>query len=109
MIDIHNHILFDIDDGAKTIEASVQMCRDAYKNGIEHIVLTPHFVKFSDIESFVEERDNKIFDNTKFLSIFFREHIKKLAYWIFMQKGLRGGYPHATNDQESADPPKIFF
>lgn len=62
MIDIHNHILFDIDDGAKTIEASLQMCRDAYKNGIEHIVLTPHFVKFSDIESFVEARDNKIFE-----------------------------------------------
>ncbi len=62
MIDIHNHILFDIDDGAKTIEASVQMCRDAYKNGIEHIVLTPHFVKFSDIEDFVEARDNRIFE-----------------------------------------------
>lgn len=62
MIDIHNHILFDIDDGAKTIEASVQMCRDAYENGIEHIVLTPHFVKFSDVESFVGERNNKIFE-----------------------------------------------
>jgi protein-tyrosine phosphatase len=62
MIDIHNHILFDIDDGAKNIEASVQMCRDAYENGIEHIVLTPHFVKFSDIENFLEERDNKIFE-----------------------------------------------
>lgn len=62
MIDIHNHILFDIDDGAKTIETSVQMCRDAYENGIEHIVLTPHFVKFSDVENFVEERDNKIFE-----------------------------------------------
>ena len=62
MIDIHNHILFDIDDGAKTIEASVQMCRDAYENGIEHIVLTPHFVKFSDIEGFVEARDNRIFE-----------------------------------------------
>ena len=38
------------------------MCRDAYENGIEHIVLTPHFVKFSDIESFVEARDNRIFE-----------------------------------------------
>ncbi len=62
MIDIHNHILFDIDDGAKTIEASVQMCRDAYKNGIEHIVLTPHFVNFSDVENFIEERDSRIFE-----------------------------------------------
>lgn len=62
MIDIHNHILFDIDDGAKTIEASVQMCRDAYENGIEHIVLTPHFVKFSDIDNFVEARDNRVFE-----------------------------------------------
>lgn len=62
MIDIHNHILFDIDDGAKTIEASLQMCRDAYENGIDKIVLTPHFVNFKKIDEFVEERNDRMFE-----------------------------------------------
>ncbi len=62
MIDIHNHILFDIDDGAKTIESSLQMCRDAYENGIDKIVLTPHFVRYNKIDEFVEERNGKILE-----------------------------------------------
>lgn len=62
MIDIHNHILFDIDDGAKTIEDSLQMCRDAHANGIDKIVLTPHFVNYKNIDDFVEERNEKIFE-----------------------------------------------
>ncbi len=62
MIDIHNHILFDIDDGAKTIESSLQMCRDAYENGIDKIVLTPHFVNYNNIDDFVEVRNEKIFE-----------------------------------------------
>lgn len=62
MIDIHNHILFDIDDGAKTIEDSLHMCRDAYENGIERIVLTPHFFNYKKTDDFVEERNDRIFE-----------------------------------------------
>ena len=42
MIDLHNHILFGIDDGPKVIEESVQMCRIGYQDGIRTIVATPH-------------------------------------------------------------------
>ena len=42
MIDIHTHILPNIDDGAKTIQESVEMCRIAYEDGIRHIIATPH-------------------------------------------------------------------
>lgn len=62
MIDIHNHILFEIDDGAKSIEQSLEMCRDAYENGIDKIVLTPHFLSYGDIDEFVDERNEKIFE-----------------------------------------------
>ncbi len=62
MIDIHNHILFDIDDGAKSIEQSLEMCRDAYKNGIDKIILTPHFLSYNNIDEFVDEREEKIFE-----------------------------------------------
>ncbi len=67
MIDIHNHILFDIDDGARTIEASVQMCRDACENGIDTIVLTPHFMQYNNIDDFVEERSERVYELCNFL------------------------------------------
>ena len=42
MIDIHSHILAEVDDGAKTWEISREMCRMAAADGIEHMVATPH-------------------------------------------------------------------
>ncbi len=60
MIDIHCHVLFDIDDGSENIDTSVEMCRDAYENGCEALVLTPHFFDFKSLHRFVRERDAKI-------------------------------------------------
>ncbi|WP_347548505.1 CpsB/CapC family capsule biosynthesis tyrosine phosphatase [Pseudalkalibacillus hwajinpoensis] len=42
MIDIHSHILPGIDDGARTIDDSLAMARQAYEQGITKIVATPH-------------------------------------------------------------------
>jgi len=42
MIDIHCHILAEVDDGPKSWEVSEEMCRMAAADGIEHIVATPH-------------------------------------------------------------------
>ena len=42
MIDIHCHILPEVDDGPKSWETAESMCRMAVKDGIEHIVATPH-------------------------------------------------------------------
>ena len=60
MIDIHSHILFNIDDGAETLEDSVKLCRDAADNGVKLITATPHFFDYSHIRSFVSERNHKI-------------------------------------------------
>jgi protein-tyrosine phosphatase len=43
MIDIHCHILWGIDDGAKDLNESLEMARIAYEDGIRHIIATPHF------------------------------------------------------------------
>lgn len=42
MIDVHCHILPEIDDGPKSWDVSVEMCRIAAADGITHIVATPH-------------------------------------------------------------------
>ena len=42
MFDIHTHILPGIDDGAKSWDISLEMCRIAQADGIQHIVATPH-------------------------------------------------------------------
>lgn len=41
--DIHSHILFGIDDGARDLEESIGMLKTAKKAGLETIVATPHF------------------------------------------------------------------
>ena len=42
MIDLHCHLLPGIDDGAKTLEDAVAMCRMAVDDGITVAVATPH-------------------------------------------------------------------
>jgi protein-tyrosine phosphatase len=52
MIDIHNHILPGLDDGSKSWEITLEMCRLALEDGIKHIVATPHAN-----ESYAYDRD----------------------------------------------------
>ena len=42
MVDIHCHIIPEVDDGASSWEMAVEMCAMAVNDGIEHIVATPH-------------------------------------------------------------------
>ncbi len=42
-IDIHSHILWGIDDGAKTKEQSLQMLKIAAEHEIVQIIATPHY------------------------------------------------------------------
>jgi protein-tyrosine phosphatase len=42
MIDIHNHSLFGVDDGAKDLKMSLAMLKQAIAVGIKKVYLTPH-------------------------------------------------------------------
>ena len=43
MIDLHSHILYGVDDGARTIEESLMMASQAAACGVTHMMCTPHF------------------------------------------------------------------
>lgn len=42
MIDLHCHILPNVDDGADSLETSLAMAKEAVQQGITHILCTPH-------------------------------------------------------------------
>lgn len=43
LIDIHSHILPDLDDGSLNVAETKEMLKQAYKDGIRTIIATPHF------------------------------------------------------------------
>jgi len=72
-IDIHNHVLAQIDDGAKTDEETLQLLKMAEENNIEKLIVTPHYketilentkdivqMKFNILKSMIEENNIKV-------------------------------------------------
>ena len=59
MVDIHTHIMFDIDDGSRTLEESIELLKKHIKNNITKIVLTPHYIENSNYNTSNEEKIEK--------------------------------------------------
>jgi protein-tyrosine phosphatase len=49
VVDLHSHILPELDDGALSVEDSVAMARQAWEDGIEVVCATPHIRHDHDI------------------------------------------------------------
>lgn len=73
MIDLHAHILYGLDDGARHRETTLNMLRQAEKDGIGTMVATPHYVvganlyspealaaRFDDVTRLIEKEDIKL-------------------------------------------------
>ena len=52
MIDIHNHLLYGIDDGSRNIDESIDVLKDLESVGFTDIILTPHYISGSKYEVF---------------------------------------------------------
>ena len=51
MTDIHSHLLYDVDDGPKTIEESIEVLKELKNVGFDNVILTPHYIKGSSYNS----------------------------------------------------------
>lgn len=61
MIDLHCHILPGIDDGAKTIEDSIDLIKEEWRQGVDSIMFTPHFnFERTDIQTFQKRRQRSM-------------------------------------------------
>ena len=58
-IDIHSHTLWDIDDGSKDLEETLELCDMAAHSGTEHLFMTPHLIYWESAEELYDEREWK--------------------------------------------------
>lgn len=61
MFDIHSHIINNIDDGSKSLEESIKILKNLKEKGVNNIILTPHYMLDSNLETSLEKR-NKYFN-----------------------------------------------
>lgn len=61
ILDIHSHIIPGIDDGSKNMEMTLEMLKNAEKEGTKEIVATPHYLleygeaKIEEVKNYVKE------------------------------------------------------
>lgn len=62
MIDIHSHILPSLDDGASSIERSIEMAKQAVEQGITTMMATPHHQNgvYLNTKTTIEEESKKL-------------------------------------------------
>lgn len=60
MIDLHSHVLYDIDDGPDTMYESMRLCETGVEYGIDGIVATPHLPDPDEVDSFVRRRNDRV-------------------------------------------------
>ena len=67
MIDIHSHIVFEVDDGPKTIEDSRALLEESYRQGVRTIISTSHRRKgmFETPEAKIEENFKQVQERAK--------------------------------------------
>ena len=70
IVDIHSHIIPGIDDGSKNMEMTLEMLKNAEKEGTKEIVATPHYLleygeaTIEEVKNHVKEI-NAILENEK--------------------------------------------
>ncbi len=67
-IDIHSHVLWDIDDGSRDVEETVNLCDMAVRSGTGNLFLTPHLIYWENAGDLFDEREWKVEQLSEILS-----------------------------------------
>ena len=60
MVDLHTHILPAVDDGAQTLEESLKLLYVLGEQGVDKVVLSPHFYAHMEpVDAFLERRNTQ--------------------------------------------------
>jgi len=68
MTDIHSHLLYDVDDGSRSIEESIELLSRMKQIGFDNVIITPHYIENSDYNSKNLEKEKKLKELRKCLS-----------------------------------------
>jgi len=60
MTDIHSHIIFDVDDGSKSIDESIQLLKMLKSVGFDNVIATPHYIENTEYCSYNPEKLEKL-------------------------------------------------
>ena len=81
MIDFHTHILHHIDDGSHNVVESIKMLRMSYEQGIDTVVLTPHFhLGEHQIGPWLKERQLRFEQICQYLTEDDKRHIPRMIF-----------------------------
>ena len=81
MIDIHSHILPFVDDGSASLEKSFALIKEEVENGIDRIVLTPHYksghyeTKPEKIKEVFEFFKNQVYEKISGVKLFLGQEV----------------------------------
>lgn len=67
IVDIHNHILYGVDDGPQNINEMILLATQAVEQGVDHVIATPHH-KHNHKNHFYETSCTEIFSKVKELN-----------------------------------------
>lgn len=94
IVDFHSHILPCVDDGSKSLEMSIEMLKMMAKQGVRHVVATPHFYPQHDTpERFLARR--------KEAEIALREEMRKYPDLPTLSFGAEVYYFPGISDSDS--------
>ena len=97
MLDIHSHIIPGIVDGAKNIEITLSMLKNAEEDGIKKIVATPHYCMgygestIEEIKVLVKELNEKVKEENINVEIYIGQEVYFSENMIdYYKKGIIG-------------------
>lgn len=67
-IDVHSHVLWEMDDGARDIDETINLCDMAAQTGTKGLFVTPHLMYWERAEDLYDEREWKVEKLTEILT-----------------------------------------